>query len=266
MNPQPIREDLLIEQFFDGRLEQDAEEEFLAAFLGDPERLEKLRTHFRDRQLAERFHGGGLSSREQAAIETIGMADPELFDELVLVERARQAYRDAETSGELDTRLGRSGGWTRFFGTPQYAAAASVLLAVSLVFSGVMYLKNLELAGTQGAFAGATVTRTPLVTTRSGDSTNVIDQPAPDEWKMLLVDSGIDYPSYRVTVTRVTGGAREQLVQADDLEPGYDLQLQVIVPGRLLTPGEYEVLVEGAAGGGRYERISAVPLRVTPRP
>lgn len=265
MNPQATREDLQIGQFFDGRLEGEDRDEFLAAVLSDPEQLERVRAHFRDRQLAERFHGGDLSEPEREAIETIGMLDPALFDELVLVERTRQAFRDADASGELDRRFA-SGGRPGVLGSPLYAAAASMLLVVSLAFSGVMYLENRELAAERGAFDGGPMTRMPLMTRRSGDSANVVEQPAAGEWTMLLVDSGLDYPRYRATIVRTSGAGAGEVMQIPDLEAGYDLQLAVVVPGRLLTPGEYELVVEGQAEGGGFERISAVPFEVEPRP
>lgn len=217
--------------------------------------------------MVERYLQGRLTADEAQAFEEAYLADPALLDELLLTDRLREGIRDAAAAGELAGPASaampssRASRWRATFGSVPYAAAATVLLGVSLVFSAVLLVENRGLEQTSGAESGAAPTHLlPLVSVR-GDAANRLEAPPADEWAVLLVDAGYsEYDDYRATLTR---GAGREVAALEGLSPSYDGRVGLGVPGSALTPGDYELRLEGRAGDGAFEQISRIPLTIT---
>lgn len=221
--------------------------------------------------MVERYLQGRLTADEEQAFEEAYLSDPALLDELVLTERLRHGLRHAEAADARPGHAADGGGrWRRTFGSVPYAAAATVLLGISLAFSAALLVQNRNLDAVQGpSSAGAAPTRlVPLVTVR-GDGVNRVEAPPSGEWAVLLVDAGFtEYAAYRATLTRAADGAEEQVARLEGLSPTYDGRVGVGVPGSALTPGDYELRLEGRVPGadGGFEPITRTSLTVTPRP
>lgn len=215
----------------------------------------------------ERYLHGKLTADEEQAFEEAYLADPGLLDELELTERLGSGFKDLGARGAIGSS-GGSGRWVRIFSSPQYAAAASVLLAAALVVSGTLYRENLGLRQWEGIAAGSAVTRiVPVFAVRSDDA-SLVAAPADDEWTVLEVDPGVDYDSYRVVVTRLGDQGAEELYRRDGLTPHQDV-LAIGMWGRLLTPGDYEIAIDARMNdwpqARGFEPISRIPVRVGAR-
>jgi hypothetical protein len=105
-----------------------------------------------------------------------------------------------------------------------------------------------------GITAGARVV--PLLAVRGSDP-NRIEAIAANDWTVLLVDPGFTpYDRYGATLVRRSGGAAAELLRVDGLTPSYEGQLAVVTPSRLLTPGEYEVVLTGRMRDWPEQRAS----------
>lgn len=217
--------------------------------------------------MVERYLQGRLTPDEAQAFEEAYLSDPALLDELQLTDRLREGIRDAAAAGELGepasaaTASARASRWRATFGSVPYAAAATVLLGVSLVFSAALLVENRGLEQASGPESRAAPTRLlPLVSVR-GDAANRLEAPPAGEWAVLLVDAGFtDYDDYRATLTRSAGG---EVAALEGLSPSYDGRVGLGVPGSALTPGDYELRLEGRSGDGEFEQVSRIPLTIT---
>jgi hypothetical protein len=174
----------------------------------------------------------------------------------------RQGFKGlADDERPASTFAGR---WRRFAAAPQFAAAASVLLVVSAIFSGVTYLENQSLRHSTDGFAASAPTRlVPLFTVR-GDSATTISRPSPDEWTVLVADPGFtDYDRYEATVSKRSDTSSEQVLRLDGLAPSYDGQLAIGMPGRLLESGDYSVEIDGRMNDWPADRQSESAARFT---
>ncbi|MBN1240552.1 MAG: hypothetical protein JXB36_18765 [Gammaproteobacteria bacterium] len=223
------------------------------------------RRHIEERQIAERYLQGKLRDEEERAFEEAYLGDPELLDDLILTEKLRHGLRlDGDSRAGPSRRTGVAGS---LFASPRYAAAATVLLALSAALSGTLYVQNRDLRDAAGQGSGASVTRLlPLVTVR-GDGANEIGRPAADEWIVFLVDAGFtEYDEYRATVFRLASDAEERVRQLDGLAPTYDGMLPVGLPGEALSPGEYRIVAEGRMSDWPsergFEQIARTTLRI----
>ena len=202
------------------------------------------RKHIQDNQLVERYLQDKLTDEEKTAFEEHYLSNPETLAELELAEKMQDGFRDLEES-EFFTDTASVGWFNRVFLSPQYAAAASILLVFSLGFSGILYqqLQNDE------RFDGTQVI--PVLAVRSaspGQAANVVRFTQTDDWIVLLVDPGFDpYLRYCAVVGRADSKDLEPIWQRDDLQPGYQEMLAVGLPGALLPPGDYEILLSGQA-------------------
>jgi hypothetical protein len=250
MDPKSTESRSLEQRFVEGRLSPEEHEELELRCLTDPELLERLEQA--ERELAE--------LREQEP----ELADPDLVDPR-LGELLKEGLDHLERTGKLSEHRARSG-WSAKFSSPQFAAAASVLLAVSLVFSGALYRQNqrLEEFWTEG---GATTRLIPLISVRGATANKTLAGGA-QEWVVLLVDPGaFGYSSYKVDISRQIDGKTQNIWQAKGLEPGYADFLSVGLPGALLEPGKYEIRVTGRMADWPADRasdeLSRLPLEVT---
>lgn len=221
------------------------------------------RQYIQEHRIVDRYLNGRLSAEEERAFEEYYLSDPVLLEELELAERLKRAV---VSTGEHER--GRRGGPFGVFHSPQYAAAASVLLAASLVLASVLYVQNMSLReqGPGFDFASAVTRLVPLVRTRSAAPIEISSRDS-NEWTVLEVDVSLaDYDLYRVTLERLEGeGAAGRVLELDGLAADGEGYLLVGMPGRLLTPGQYELRVEGrqdAWAAERYEMADEIALSV----
>lgn len=230
------------------------------------------RQYIEDHQVVERYLRGSLRPDEEQAFEEAYLGDPELLDEVQRVEGMQSAFKELDARGGLRQREA-SGGWLNALRSPQYAAAASIALVASLALSTVLYLDNRSLRSDGELLVDGGVDKVlPLMQTRGAESVNQLI--ASDEgMTVLLPDAGFDeYDSYRVTVSRDTGAASEIVVTDDGITlsvVGGIPSVPLLVPNRLLTPGEYRVEVLGRMTDWPADRdfvpVNEFGLSVTPQ-
>jgi len=227
------------------------------------------RQYIRDHQVIERYLKGELSADEEQAFEETYLADQELLDEIELVERLGGGLKRLRFDGGIAAP--RPAARFRVFASPQFAAAASVLLVVSLVFSGVMYRENLSLRTGGGLVAGGGGTRIlplisgsgstrvlPLIPVRGGPEI-VVEAPDASELTVLLVDPGFTpHDRYRAVISRRDDATSTQVWVSDNLVPSYEDQLAIALPGQLLTPGTYGIDISGRMNDWPAARASDV--------
>jgi len=224
----------------------------------------------REDQIVERYLQGRLTADEEQALEERYLADPGLLEDLELTEHLREGLRRHGAGVQHDARR-NTRWWLVALGTPQYAAAASILLVLSLVTSGVLFVQNSEFRGSApaAAMAGGGARVLPLVNVRGEGGVNVVAAPAIGETTVFMIDPGFtEYDSYRATLTRAGAGEQTPLLRADGLSRTYEDFVAVSVSDSLLAPGDYEIVLEGRMSGWPEERpldaITRTPLSVAP--
>jgi len=224
------------------------------------------RQYIREHQVIERYLRGTLTADEEQAFEEAYVGDPDLLAELELVERLRKGVKDLGAAGGIERRSSRK----TLFNAPlakHWAAAASVLLVVSLAVSGGLYRENLSLRQGSGLTAGTNTRLLPVLTLRGAPEAE-LEAPGADDWAVLLVDPGpTPYDSYRVVVARISGENSVAIWSIDGLEPEYQDQLVIGLPGRLLPPDRYEIVITGRMSDWPVERsepANRTALRIVP--
>ena len=182
-------------------------------------------------------------------------------------ERLRDGIKELDAAGPLE-RLRPRPRWRQTFASARYAAAASVLLAVSLGFSTVLYRENRDLR--DGALSPTPmITRFVALDSVRGGNARTIREPEDDEWIVLLLDAGpTEYDIYRAVLTRRVGEQSEEIWSRADLVPELGESILIGVPGRLLRPGDYEARLEGRMNdwpADRFDEIAPTPLTVVAR-
>ena len=220
------------------------------------------RRYIRDHQVIERYLKGTLTADEERAFEELYLGDPDLLDEIELVERLGRGLKDVGATGGIQRSQRRA--WLSAPLSKQWAAAASLLVVVSLAVSGALYRENLTLR--QGQLTAAMPTRLlPIITVR-GDPTTVLEAPSENEWVVLLVDPGfMPHDSYRAVLSRRSENGLAEIWSADGLTPEYQDQLAIGMRGSLLAPGEYELELLGRMNDWPAERaqpISRTAIRI----
>lgn len=225
------------------------------------------RQYIRDHQVIERYLSGTLTADEEQAFEEAYLGDQELLDQVQAAERLRDGVKELDRAGDLE-RLRAPARWRQWLASPQYAAAASVLLAVSLGFSAMLYHENVDLRATGSS---QTTERTRLVrleVVRGGGDARPIVAPETDERIVLELDAGaVAYDTYRGTVARRDGDRLETIWARADLM-AEDETVLIGVPGRDLQPGDYEARLEGRMRdwpADRFDEITRLPFRIVPR-
>jgi hypothetical protein len=216
--------------------------------------------------LVDRYVQGRLEGSELDDFEERLVWDESLIDEVRLAEHLREGLRQASAAR---ARVAESPGFdlvamvSGLLSVPQFAAAASFLLAVTLT-AGVLMSPFVKMGGEAGMPALQTDI-VPLFATRSADVMEVAVDP--DHWTVLLVDVMGDYATYRATVRKDEPGADPILVQ-DGLLPTYPDSLAVGMPGRTLAAGRYLLTIEGVApadsGDATYELVQTIPFQSRP--
>jgi hypothetical protein len=222
------------------------------------------RQYIRDNEVIERYVKGALTADEEQAFEEAYLGDPELLDEIEAAERLRDGIKRLDGAGDLGRSRPR---WGQVFASPRYAMAATVLLAVSLGFSSVLYNENQLLR--EGASQGPLMTRlVPLESVRGGNPSEIA-APEQEQLTVLLLDAGtVAYDTYRAVITRRNGERSDPIWSRANLAPELNGTIAVALQSRLLRPGAYEATVEGRIGDGRterYEEITRLPFVVVPR-
>jgi hypothetical protein len=224
------------------------------------------RNYIEQHLLVDRYIQGKLEEREQDAFEERLVWDKALVDEVELADRLRAGLKDLSAAKAdivdkpgFDLVAAVSG----LFAVPQFAAAASFLLAVTLTL-GIMSVSFIESDGRFETPARQTDI-VPLFATRGDDAISIkVD---PGAWTVLLVDVTGDYPAYRVTVRRHDDGS-DPVWMRDGLLPTYPESLAVGMPGSALATGRYVLTIEGAltsdAGDTIYERVQDIPFLTAP--
>jgi hypothetical protein len=204
------------------------------------------RQYIRDNQVVERYLQGRLTDDEKAAFEEAYLGDAELLQEL---ETADLLRRGLEAHDAAQRREQRPSAAARNAAAPRYALAASLVAGIALSFSSYLFVENRELRSENVAPARVL----PLLTVR-GDNPNSIEAAATNDRTVLLLDPGFTpYDRYRATIRRTDGA---ELFSVDGLTPSYEGQLGVTLPSRLLTPGDYEVVLAGRMRDWPEQRVS----------
>lgn len=224
-------------------------------------------------QIAERYLQGKLSESEEAEFEERFLGNPELLDELELAEKLQQGLQDVAIVETLHKKARPGSRSTTFFRTPQYAAAATVFLFVSMAVSTVLYQRVERLSETGQVMSFDSTRVIPVLTTRGAPSNEPITRFSPEKGEeiVLLVDPGPDrYPRYRMTVYRQDAAdAEEPVWQRDSIVAGYQDMVALSIPGTRLEVGDYLIRVEGwneeRPAGQEYEYLTEVRFRIVPR-
>lgn len=232
--------------------------------------------------LIERYLQGSLAEAEQVEFEERLVWDQELMDELSLAERMREGLKASAADVGYSVTAAQAGPVNRLFGllsVPQYAAAASFLLAVTLTTA--LFLSPLgpdsnsgdyaatpsavppdlspQLNATLSALQNVPTEIVPLFAVRGASPQAIVVNDA--SWVVLLVDVVASYDSYRVSVRKDESGAEPFWMQ-DGLSPTYPDALAVGLPGSSLPPGEYILSIDGTqpsqSGEKAFEHIQEI--------
>ena len=222
------------------------------------------RQYIRDNGVIERYLKGALTADEEQAFEEAYLGDSELLDQLQAAERLRDGIKELDGVG-LERSRPR---WQQTFASPQYAMAATVLLAVSLGFSTVLYNENQGLR--EGASQTPLITRFVALDPVRGANVPEIVAPEQDELITLMIDSGtVAYDTYRAVITRRDGEGSEQVWGRADLRPEFNgTTIPVSVQGRMLRPGTHQARLDGRMDdwpAERFEHVAVLDFRVVPR-
>jgi hypothetical protein len=209
------------------------------------------RQYIRDNQIIERYLQGRLTADEETAFEEAYIGDPDLFQELKAADLLRRGLELHEADQSVP-----SSSTARAATASRYALAASLVAGIALASSAYLFVQNSALRGetaSVGITAGARVV--PLLAVRGGGP-NRIEAIDANDWTVLLLDPFVPYDLYGATLVRRGAGTATELLAVDGLTPSYESQLAVVVPSRLLTPGDYEVALTGRMRDWPEQRAS----------
>ena len=229
------------------------------------------RYYIREHGIVDRYLHGVLTEAESDAFEQYLLTDPDLVAEVEQAERTlqredaqlRSGLQDLDAQGAFPARR-PPGRLMTAIASPQYALAATVLLALSIGFSGMLYQENRSRDG----FGIESTRLVPVVATRGeGAPATLISVENSAELIVLLIDPGFElYDDYRAVVTKLNNGGGTRVLELANLQPGYEDLLAVGMPGHLLEPGDYEVNVEARQRDEGFSEISRLSFRVLPSP
>lgn len=211
------------------------------------------KNYINENLLIEHYLQGKLSEEEAASFEEQFLSSDELLDELEAAERLKQglldvsALENAHAADQLVEEIPASN-VVSLFRSPRYAMAASFMLLVSLVVSSVLLQKNAQL--TEFASNQALPTEIiPLVSVRSatGGELNTLSLGDTPRQFVMMLDPGFEpYSHYRATVYKLDSAKEPaMLMQVDEMLPGYEDMLALGVPSSILSPGNFEIQLEG---------------------
>src|SRR5262245_1111143 len=223
------------------------------------------RQYIREHQVIERYLAGTLTADEEQAFEEAYLGDSELLTEVEAAERLRDGIKRLDGAGKLERSRSR---WQQTFASPRYAMAATVLLAVSLGFSSMLYNENQILR--EGGSSAPLLTRFVSLEAQRSANVQTFAAPAQDELTVLMLDAGVvAYDTYRAVITRGGGAQAEQIWSRAGLVPELNgTTIPVSVQRRMLQPGTYEAKVDGRMNdwpADRFEQVTVMPFVVVPR-
>ena len=207
-----------------------------------------------ENMLVERYLEGKLSDEEAASFEQQFLSSDELLDELETAELLGRGLHDLSTlentqvAENLVSGAVSSSSVASLFQSPRYAMAASFMLLVSLGVSSILLQKNVALSELDSNRAVPTEI-IPLVSVRGVAGSELNTLPLGDTPKqfVMMIDPGYEsYSHYRATVFRLDPAEKPAMLwQVDEMLPGYEDMLALSVPSSVLSPGDYEIQVEG---------------------
>jgi hypothetical protein len=217
--------------------------------------MEMNREYISEHNVVERYLMGRLSDEELAAFEERCLWDQEMLDELEAAEGLREGLRDFD-AGAVQSAPRRP--LARWLLSPQWAAAASVLLVVSLATTGRLLLT--QGPGSTDGLATARVYSIEMMRT-AGEPDVVLRVDPADRWVVLLVYPDLErHDRFQVSLHRK--GEAEPLWQAKDIPPGRAESLAISLPAELLVPGNYHIRVQGLEAPGTAQPVGEVHFRV----
>ena len=204
--------------------------------------------HTYENLLIERYLQGKLSDETAASFEEQFLSSDELLDELEAAERLGQGLHDVSALENAHVTTKPASNIVSLFRSPRYAMAASFMLLISLGVSSVLLNQNAHLSELDANRAIPTEI-IPLVSVRgvAGSELNTLPLgDAPKQFVMML-DPGFEfYSHYRATVYRLDPAEESAMLwQVDKMLPGYEDMLALGVPSSVLSPGDYEIQLEG---------------------
>jgi hypothetical protein len=224
------------------------------------------RNYIEQHLLVDRYIQGRLDGSDLDEFEERLVWDESLVEEVRVAEHLRDGLQQASAAR---SRVAQAPGFdlvamlSGIFAVPQFAAAASFLLAVTLT-AGV-FMSPLVNVGGQAGTPALQTDIVPLFTVRGEDAPEVAVDP--DHWTVLLVDVRGDYTAYRATVRKDEPDADPVWTQ-DGLVPTYPDSLAVGMPGSTLAAGRYLLTIDGVlpadTGAATYERIQEIPFETRP--
>jgi hypothetical protein len=204
--------------------------------------------------LVERYLEGKLTAEQTAAFEEQFLSSDELLDELETAERLGQGLHDvralenAHATENPTSDVVSSSSVAALFRSPRYAMAASFMLLVSLGVSSILLQKNAHLSefGSNRAIPTDII---PLISVRgvAGSELNTLPLGNTPKQFVLMIDPGFEsYSHYRATVYRLDPVKKPAMLwQVDEMMPGYEDRLALSLPSSVLSPGDYEIQLEG---------------------
>ena len=204
--------------------------------------------HTKEDMLVERYLEGKLSAEQAASFEEQFLSSDKLLDELEAAERLAQGLHDVSTLENAHVTKKPTSNVVSLFQSPRYAMAASFMLLVSMGISSVLLQKNAHLSEFDSNQAIPTEI-IPLVSVRGVADSEMNTLPLGDAPKqfVLMLDPGFEtYSHYRATVYQLDSAKEPAMLwQVDEMLPGYEDMLALSVPSSVLSPGDYEIQLEG---------------------
>ena len=204
--------------------------------------------------LIERYLQGKLSDEKTASFEEQFLSSDELLDELESAEQLQQGLKDVVAlervhAPDKNQPLERPvSSVVALFQSPHYAMAASFLLVVSLGVSSVLLQRNAHLSEFVSD-RGVPTEIIQLVSVRgvSGTELNMLKLGDTPKKFVMMLDPGFDsFSYYRATVYRLNPAKEPTMLwQVDEMLVGYEEMLALSVPSSILSPGDYEIQLEG---------------------
>lgn len=225
--------------------------------------------HIKENLLIERYMEETLPFEEQSAFEEQFLSSGELLDQLEAAERLRQGMHDVIAVQKAHMPAARSSRLSSVLKSPHYAIAASILLLSSIGLTGTLMRENARLADFSTDWAVPTEI-VPLISVRgaadSGLNTLVLGDA--DKQFVMMLDPGFEsFSHYRATVYRLNPeGDAAMLWQVDKMQPGYEDMLALVVPASVLSPGEYQIRLDGWRSdwpaGHEFENIDKKSFKI----
>ena len=201
-----------------------------------------------ENMLVERYLEGKLTAEQAASFEEQFLSSDELLNELEAAERLGQGLHDVSALENAHVTKKPASNVVSLFQSPRYAMAASFMLLVSMGVSSVLLQKNAHLSefGSNQAIPTEII---PLVSVRgvAGSEMNTLPLGETPKQFVLMLDPGFEtYSHYRATVYRMNPAKEPAMLwQVDEMLPGYEEMLALSVPSSVLSPGDYEIQLEG---------------------